>query len=178
MPPELKITARYRDLVKEFQPDSGQLLACLHKVQHHFGYIPTEAVPAVAQQLKMTAAAVFGAITFYSEFSTTPPAGVSVQWCSGPACRLKGGDDIRRVFESVLGVAMEENTPDDTAGLHLQQCDGSCEYAPLVWLRRRGAHASGPDAALTSDRGAIRGRLRVADAVEMARKLKAGELDV
>lgn len=175
MPPELKTTARYRDLIRQFKPDSGQLLACLHTIQHHFGYIPTEAVDAVAQQMRMTAAAVFGAITFYSEFSTTPPAEVTVNWCSGPACRLKGGDNIRRALETVLGVAMEEKTADDAVGLHLQQCDGSCEYAPLVWLRHRGAHGDGPDAALVNDRGTVRGPLRVADAVELARTLKGGD---
>ena len=37
MQPERKTTAQYRELVQEFKPDSGQLLACLHKVQHHFG---------------------------------------------------------------------------------------------------------------------------------------------
>lgn len=178
MPPELKTTARYRELIREFQPDSGQLLACLHAVNHHFGYVPTEAVPAIAQQMKMTAAAVFGAITFYSEFSTSPPPQVTVHWCSGPACRLKGGEDIRRALESVLGVAMEESTAEGVAGLHLQQCDGSCEYAPLVWLRRKGAHADGPDAPLITDRGEIRGPLRVADAVELARRLKGGDVNV
>lgn len=178
MPPELKTTARYKELVQEFKPNAGQLLACLHNVQHHFGYIPTEAIPAIAQQMRMTAAEVFGAITFYAEFRTTPPPEVTVQWCSGPTCRLKGGDDIRRVFETVLGITMEENLPDKAVGLHLQQCDGSCEYAPLVWLRRSDGHADGPDAVLISGRGEVRGPLTVADAVTMARALKAGDGNV
>ena len=175
MQPERKTTAQYRELVKEFKPDSGQLLACLHKVQHHFGYIPTEAVSAIAQQLKMTAATVFGAITFYSELRTSPPPEVTVQWCSGPTCRLKGGDDIRRVFETVLGIAMEDSTADNRVGIHLQQCDGSCEYAPLVWLKRNGGHREGEGAVLVEERGEVVGPLRVADAVELARKLQAGD---
>ena len=176
--PELKTNAKYRQLVREFKPDSGQILACLHKVQHHFGYIPTEAVPAIAQQLRMTPATVFGAITFYAEFRTTPPPRVTIQWCSGPACRLKGGDNIRQALEATLALGMEENTPDGAVGLHLQQCDGSCEYAPLVWLRRAGAHPEGPGAVLVSDRGEIKGPLTVADAIRLARRLKAGEEDV
>ena len=173
--PELKTTAKYRELVREFKPDSGQLLACLHKIQHEFGYIPTDAVPAVAQQLRLTAATVFGAITFYSEFFTQPPADVTVHWCSGPACRLRGGDNIRQVFESVLGISMEETTADKRVGLHLQQCDGSCQYAPLVWLKGRDHHGGGPDRTLLEGRGEIHGPLTVPDAVQMARKLKAGE---
>ena len=178
MPPELQSAAQYRELLREFKPNSGHLLAALHKVQHHAGYVPTEAVAAVARQLRMTAAEVFGALTFYSEFRTAPPPAVQVNWCSGPTCRLKGGDNIRRAMESVLGAAVEDTTPDNVAGIHLQQCDGSCEYAPLVWLRRIGEHVAGEDALLEEERGQIRGPLRVADAIELARRLKAGDVSV
>ncbi len=178
MPPEMRARAKYHDLISEFKPDDGDLLPCLHKIQHHFGYIPTDAVPVVARQLGMTAAAVFGAITFYAEFRTTPPPTCEVQWCSGPTCRLKGGEQIRRAMEATLDIGMEETLPDGSAGLHLQQCDGSCEYAPLVWVRRFDRHAEGPDAILTDERGEVRGPLSVSAAIEMARKLKAGDMDV
>lgn len=178
MPPDAKMTAKYREMVREFKPDSGHLLKCLHTFQHHFGYIPTDAVPVVAHQFKMTAAAVFGAITFYTEFRTSPPPVVEVHWCSGPACRMKGGDNIRRVFESVLGVGVDQTTPDQVTGIHIQQCDGGCEYAPLVWLKRFPRHEDGPDAPLLTDRGDVRGNLRVADAVEMARRLKSGDTNI
>ena len=173
--PDLKVTPRYRELVSEFKPDSGHLLPALHKIQHHFGYIPIEAVDAVAQQLRLTAAAVFGAISFYSEFRTTPPPEMLINWCSGPSCRFKGGENVRRAMEAVLGIGMEGNTPDGRVGLHLAQCEGSCEYGPLVWLRRRGAHPQGPDAPLVADRGEVVGPLSVPAAVELARRLKAGD---
>ncbi len=172
--PDLKIRYKYQDLLTEFQPDSGHLLAALHKLQHHFGYVPPEAVPAVAQQLRMTAAGVFGAVSFYSEFRSSPPPETLINWCSGPACRFRGGENIRRAMEAVLGVGMESNTPDNKVGLHLAQCEGSCEMGPLVWLRRRGDHPEGPDAPLAADRGEVVGPLRVADAIQLARRLKDG----
>ena len=175
--PDLKIRYRYQDLLSEFKPDSGHLLAALHKLQHTFGYVPPEAIPAVAQQLGLTAPAVFGALTFYSEFRTSPPPEMLINWCSGPSCRMRGGEDIRRAMEAVLGIGMESSTPDNRVGLHLAQCDGSCEYAPLVWLRRHGEHPERPDAPLVADRGTVVGPLKVADAVELARRLKAGDGD-
>jgi len=175
--PDLKVDqrAQYRQLLQEFKPDSGHLLAALHKIQHHFGYIPPDAVNAVGAQLRMPAAAVFGAISFYSEFRTTPPPEVLINWCSGPACRNKGGEDIRRVIEAVLALPMEANSADERVGLHLAQCEGSCEYAPLVWLRYRDGHEDGPDAVLVAERGVVHGRLKVSDAVALARRLKAGD---
>lgn len=159
--PDLKVLLRYRELLDGFQPDQGDLLAALHAIQHEFGYIPTDAIPVVAKQLRMNASAVFGALSFYAEFRTTPPPNVSVMWCSGPACRLKGGDNIRLAFETVLGVGMEDETADGELGLHLGQCNGTCEVAPQIWLN-----------------GVVRGPLRVADAVELARRLKTGDRDL
>ena len=172
--PDLKTRREYRDLIAEFRPVSGHLLACLHRLQHHYGYVPPEAVPAVAQQLGMTAAAVFGALSFYSEFRTSPPPETLINWCSGPACRFRGGENIRRALEATLGVGMETSTPDNKVGMHLAQCEGSCEYGPLVWLRRFPFHGEGPDAPLMSERGEVVGPLTVARAVELARRLKDG----
>jgi len=159
--PDYKVLVRYRDLLKPFAPDQGDLLAALHTFQHEFGYIPADAIPEIARKLRMNAAAVFGALSFYSEFRTTPPPRNQIAWCSGPACRLKGGDNIRLVFETVWGVGMEGETADGELWLHLGQCNGTCEAAPQVWYN-----------------GAVRGPLQVADAVEMARRLKAGERDL
>jgi NADH:ubiquinone oxidoreductase subunit E len=158
---DAKTLLRYREILKPFQPDRGDLLAALHAIQHEFGYIPAEAVEEVGKRLRMPAATVFGALSFYSEFRTTPPPRNMVMWCSGPACRLKGGDNIRLVLETVLGIEMEGETPDHEVGLHLGQCNGTCECAPQIWYN-----------------GRVVGPLQVADAVEIARGLVAGERDI
>jgi NADH:ubiquinone oxidoreductase subunit E len=164
---------RYPEILKDFKAGDGDLLAALHAVQREFGWVPRDGVDAVARQLRMHAAAVFGAVSFYAEFRTTPPAALTIEWCSGPACRLRGGDNIRRAIESVLDTGMESTTPDGRLGLHVQQCDGSCESAPLVWLRRENERGHGPFEPLEDDRGEVVGPLSVADAVTLARRLKA-----
>lgn len=166
---------RYREILKDFKNGDGDLLDALHAVQHEFGWVSREGVDAVARQLRMNAAAVFGAVSFYAEFRTTPPAALTIQWCSGPACRLKGGDNIRRAIETVLDTGMESTTPDGRLGLHVQQCDGSCASAPLVWLRREAEHGHGPYGPLEAERGEVVGPLSVASAVHLARKLQGGE---
>jgi formate dehydrogenase subunit gamma len=159
--PDLKVLLRYRELLEPFEPNQGDLLAALHAIQHEYGYIPSDAVPEVAKKLRMNASAVFGALSFYSEFRTTPPPKNRVDWCSGPACRLKGGDNIREIFESVWGVPLEGETEDGELGLHMGQCNGTCDNAPQVWLN-----------------GRVHGPLTMSDAVTMARKLKAGKRDL
>ena len=148
-------TLEIQQLVREFKPGDGDLLAALHAVQHHYGYIPRPAIGVVARQLRLSEAKVHGAITFYSEYRLTPPPQVLVGWCSGPACRLKGGDHIRKVLETELGIGMGENTEDNRLGLHLAQCNGTCEHAAQVWVN-----------------GDVVGPLTAADTVRLARRLK------
>ncbi len=146
-----------RALVSEFKPGGGDLLPALHKVQHEYGYVPRAAAEEVARQLGLPAARVWGAITFYSELRTQPPPDVSVAWCSGPACRLKGGERVRRILESTLGLSMREQSIDGGVGLHLAQCNGQCRLAPMIWVN-----------------GRERGNLTMTETVRLARDLSAG----
>ncbi|MEX0785874.1 MAG: NAD(P)H-dependent oxidoreductase subunit E [Dehalococcoidia bacterium] len=123
-----------QELVSEFKPGDADLLPALHKVQHRYGYIPRDAIAVVARQLRLGEAHVYGAVTFYTELRTIPPPETRIDWCSGPACRLKGGERIRAVLESTLGIGMEENTEGDKLGLHLAQCNGTCDFAPQLWV--------------------------------------------
>src|SRR3990172_9126524 len=115
------------------------------------------AIHVVAHHLRWGTARVYGAIDFYSEFRRTPRPETTVSWCSGPACCAKGSDNLRCILEAVLGVRMGESTQDNRVGLHVAQCNGSCNLAPMVWINEQ-----------------ARGPLSAADTVRLARELKDG----
>ena len=142
-------------LLADVKPDNADLLAVLHRIQEAYGYVSPQAVPLLAAKLRTTPAMVFGAMSFYSEIRTEPPPRTTISWCSGPACRLKGSENIRRALESILGVGLGESTPDLALGLRLVQCDGTCAQAPLLRLNDR-----------------TRGPLTVAEAIRLARELR------
>jgi NADH:ubiquinone oxidoreductase subunit E len=77
-----------------------------------------------------------------------------VEWCSGPACLLKGSLNIRRVLEAMLDCEMNRASADGRFGLRLVQCDGTCHLAPLV--RHQGRYL---------------GPLTVSETIEWAREL-------
>ena len=112
----------------------AELLEGLHRIQHQYGYVPAEAIPAVARHFRLPESRVYGAITFYSEFRTVAPPETTVSWCSGPACYIKGGESVRLILESLLSCKVGENRPDNRLGLHLGQCNGTCDHAPQVWV--------------------------------------------
>jgi NADH:ubiquinone oxidoreductase subunit E len=148
-------TLEIQHLIRDFKPADGDLLGALHAVQHRYGYIPKIAMAVVARQLRLSEAKVYGAVTYYSEFRLIPPPATLIGWCSGPSCRLKGGDRIRQVLERELGIGMGENTEGDKLGLHLAQCNGTCEHAAQVWVN-----------------GEVVGPLSAAETVKLVRSLK------
>jgi NADH:ubiquinone oxidoreductase subunit E len=134
------------------------MLKALHLIQHEFGFVPPEAIPLLAGQFRTTPAIVYGTIDFYSEIRTAPSADTTVEWCSGPACLLKGSTNIRRALEAILECEMNRTSADGRFGLRLVQCDGTCHLAPLV--RHEGSYL---------------GPLSVSDAIELARRLSGQE---
>ena len=150
-----KSSPELEQLLTDLKPADADLLAALHRIQEAYDYVPPQAIPLLAEKLHTTPAMVYGAITFYSEIRLKPPARTTISWCSGPACRLKGSENIRRALEAVLGIGLEESTSDNAIGLHLVQCDGTCALAPLVRLNGRPV-----------------GPLTVSEAIRLARELK------
>ena len=150
--------AELRALVKDFEPDKGHLMPAMHAVQDRYGWISKDAIEVIARQLNTTAALVFGSISFYSDFRLSPPPATEIKWCSGPACRIRGGDRIREAIQATLELGLGEHSADHRYGIHLGQCNGTCTEAPQVWVN-----------------DAVVGNLTVSRAIELARAVKAGE---
>lgn len=148
--------ARINDIIADLRPDNVDLLTAFHRIQHEFGYVPREAAALLAGKFETTPALIFGAMDFYSEVRTQPPAEHVVEWCSGPACLLKGSMQIRRALEPTFGCFTNQTSLDAKFELRLVQCDGTCHLAPLI--RYRGKYI---------------GPLTTSEAIEWARALKA-----
>lgn len=149
---------RLAGLLQQLPREQGQILRALHLAQEILGWVPPEAVRLIARRLRVTDAQVYGPATFYAEFRHSPPPRTLVTWCSGPSCRVLGGDKIKRILEAEFGCRMGENGPGDRYGLWLGQCNGTCERAPMVWVD-----------------GRVAGPLTMAGTVRLARRIKNGE---
>ncbi len=145
-------------LLQQLPRDQGQVLRALHLAQEVLGWVPPEAIRLIAERLRLAEAQVYGPATFYAEFRHSPPPQTLVTWCSGPSCRVLGGDKIKRILEAEFACKMGENGPDDRYGLWLGQCNGTCERAPMVWVD-----------------GRVAGPLTMTETVRLARRVKAGE---
>ena len=156
---------RFAAALQQLPREQGQVMAALHLAQEELGWVPRDAIRLIAKHLRVSDAQVYGPASFYAEFRFTPPPKTLVSWCSGPTCRVVGGDRLRRIFESVLECRLGENGPKsddgesaDDYGLWLGQCNGTCERAPMVWVN-----------------GRVVGPLSMSEAVSLARRIKDGE---
>lgn len=144
-----------RGLVADFQPGRGHVMPALHRVQDRYGYISRAAIEVVARQLNTTPALVYGTVSFYDDFRTHPRPETEIAWCSGPACRLRGGDRIREAIQQTLELPLGGESEDHRYGLHVGQCNGTCSEAPQVWVN-----------------GEVVGNLNVSAAIRLAREVK------
>jgi len=72
----------------------GALLPILHDVQDALGFIPPDAVGAIALALNLSRAEVHGVISYYHHFRTEPAGRNVVQICRAEACKAMGSDAL------------------------------------------------------------------------------------
>lgn len=126
------IEARLAPLLAPYRGQRGVLLHILHRVQGELGYIGPEAVRLVARTLGTSPSLVYGALTFYADLRTRPPAAHRVQICEGPACRLRGAPRIERSVSAYLGTPVNRESEDGRWEFRVEQCAGLCHLAPYL----------------------------------------------
>ena len=112
----------------------SQLIATLHMVQSHFGFLGQEQMHAVAQLAQIPLAKVTGVATFYHYFRLQPRGKHVINVCMGTACYVKGADKISARLHDELGIAFGETTKDGMFSLESTRCLGTCGLAPVVMI--------------------------------------------
>lgn len=123
------------ELAEIFAPHKGQrgaLIPILQEVQSKLGYLSEEAISEIAKFLRSSPSDVYGVLTFYAQFRTTPTGKTIVRVCRGTACHVRGGARILSEVEKQLGVEPGETTPDLEYTLETVACIGACALAPTM----------------------------------------------
>lgn len=144
-PPE----ARARlDEIKNRYPEGTKaaLIPALHIAQEVWGgWLPPEAIQAVAHELGVPAAEVSGVVSFYDLFHAQPVGRHRIRVCTNLPCQLRGADEIMEVCRDELGVGEDEVTPDGRCSYTHFECLGSCDTAPMLMLDDRYEENLTPD---------------------------------
>ena len=121
------IVARLKDL-------PGALLPILHAVQEALGYVPSAAVPAIAEGLNLSRAEVHGVISFYHYFRDTPPGQHTIQMCRAEACQSMNQRALESHAKQKLGVEFHGTTANGAFSFEPVYCLGNCACSPAIMI--------------------------------------------
>jgi len=123
---------RFIDECRAKPHPESYLIAVLHQVQDHFGYLAPEHMDAVSTLMQIPAAKVTGVASFYHFFNFTPRGKHRISICMGTACFVKGAGRVLDRLRELLGVDIGQTTPDRLFSVDIARCVGACALAPVM----------------------------------------------
>ena len=123
---------RLSAVLSPYEGRKDALIPMLQKVQEELGYLPEEAMMAIAKFTGTPESHVYGVATFYAQFYFSRRGRNQTKICTGTACHVKGAARVKDAFERELGIACGMTSEDYEHSLETVACVGSCALAPVV----------------------------------------------
>ncbi|HEY1059002.1 NADH-quinone oxidoreductase subunit NuoE [Limnobacter humi] len=108
------------------------VMAGLRIVQVELGWLPAEAIEAVADYLEIAPIAAYEVATFYNMYDTKKVGKYKLVVCTNLPCALSGGTDAAEYLKKKLGIDYNETTPDGQFTLKEGECMGACGDSPVM----------------------------------------------
>ncbi len=125
--------------VAKYPADQKQsaVMACLAHAQAEKGWLPQEAIEAVADYLGMPPVAALEVATFYNMYDLNAVGKYKITVCTNLPCALSGGYHAAEYVKQKLGIEFGETTPDGKFTLKEGECMGACGDAPVFIVNNR-----------------------------------------
>jgi NADH-quinone oxidoreductase subunit E len=117
-----------------FPSSRSSIIPMLQAAQAALGYLPRDAMQAIARHLVVPPALVEGVASFYAQFRFNKPGRHRVTVCSGTACYVRGSGKLLDDIQADLKIESGETTADGAVSLESVSCFGACALAPVVVL--------------------------------------------
>lgn len=126
--------AQLTTVIKEYQGKPGALIPVLQIAQTIFGYLPTDVLRLISEEMNEPYSRVYGVVTFYSFFSRVPRGKHLIRVCMGTACYVRGGKAVLEALEKELKIIVGQTTQDRVFSLEVGRCFGACGLAPAMMI--------------------------------------------
>ena len=126
-----------KEFIENLNETRGELITVLHKAQEIFGYLPMEVQEFISENTNIPISEIYGVITFYSFFTTTPKGEYPISVCMGTACYVNGAEKILNEIQRELGIKVGETTTDGRFSLDVLRCIGACGMAPVILIGKK-----------------------------------------
>jgi NADH-quinone oxidoreductase subunit E len=134
----MTLAERIQEVAATYPERRSAILPALRMAQEeHDGWLPPEALRAVAGALDVTPAYCEAIASFYDMLHLQPVGRHLVEVCTNLSCALVGAQTVLEAFESELGVRAGETSEDGAVTLRAMECAGGCGRAPVVVVDHR-----------------------------------------
>ncbi len=122
------------------------VMPALYLAQQEYGWLPQEAIAAVANELDMTATEVGSVASFYTMYHLKPVGQHVLEFCTDLPCALAGADAAFERLREKLGLEHgQETTSDNKITLRHAPCLGGCDQVPVLLLDNSAQYESMTD---------------------------------
>ena len=122
------------EIVGKNKGKDGLLMPILQEINATFNYLPETVLRYVSRETGVPLSHILQIATFYSAFSTVPRGKHVINVCTGTTCYVRGSERLLDKFNDVLGIRLNETTPDRKFTLSSARCIGCCGLAPAVMI--------------------------------------------
>ena len=119
-------------ILKGRRSQPHQLIEVLQDIQDLYGYVPVEAMKAVAQELGIPLMEVYRVAAFYKAFSLKPRGKHVITVCTGTACHVRGSTLLLDQIQGQLQLKTGDTTEDGLFTLECVNCVGACALGPVI----------------------------------------------
>lgn len=125
---------KFDELLTRYPNREAALLPTLWLAQNQHGYLPLDVQEHVAKLIGVSAAHVYGVVTFYTMFKDKPVGKYHLGVCRTLSCALCGGEDLVRHIERRYKIKNNQVTADGRFSLEEMECLASCGTAPAMMV--------------------------------------------
>jgi NADH-quinone oxidoreductase subunit E len=119
------------------QHKQSAVMAALAIAQDEHGWLPEQAINAVADYLEMAPIAVYEVASFYNMYNLQPTGRCKLTLCTNLPCALSGANQAAAHLKQRLGIGFGETTADGQFTLKEGECLGACGDAPVLLVNNK-----------------------------------------
>lgn len=136
-----------KTIIEEVGKGQGSLIPVLQRSQEAFGYLSSDTLKGISEELDIPLSDIYGVVTFYSQFRLKPSGQYIIKVCHGTACHVGQSEGISEALEDELKIAHGDTTPDKKFTLERVACLGCCSLAPCIMINNETYGRLTPDKA-------------------------------
>lgn len=121
-------------IIESLEDPEREKIMLLQKTQKAYGWLKSEHMRYLADNIGTSYIDLYGIATFYNQFKLSPSGRHKISVCMGTSCHVKGAGKLLEKLENILEICVNETTEDSRFTLEKVRCLGCCSLAPVIMI--------------------------------------------